>query len=410
MTVHATLRHGALGASAVAAVTTLLLAAGCSAPPGTGVDTGDEVPEFAGSLGLPGNGLPGNGSPGNGSSGVSAPAANGAATATGNTNAPASGAGGSANTSPGEPIAGSGIGLQPAASNANAGPSSGAGGSSMAGMQPGTSPGAAGSSFEPAATGSAGSTSMPPSANPPQTPPAQNPPPAPPAQNPPPTVPPPPLNADCAGAFFCDGFENVADGASPAAPLWTIIDGYSVRPESANVLVSADNARSGARALRVTGTDSRTGIRATLPQTRYFVRAWLQIDAAPLGPVFIGLGTDQNSEARLRIQGSSFATINSVGPGDKVHPDAANEGNCPECVTLVPNEWFCAEFFMDDATQNATLWIDGVEAASKVNGNGGWPVQPDNPFFFLGSMSVQGGMTGVWIDDVAAGPTRLGCD
>jgi hypothetical protein len=400
MTVHSVLRHGARGASAVAAVTTLLLAAGCSAPPGA--DTGDDVPEFAGTLGLPGNGSPGVGTPA---------ASNGAGTASGNMNAPApaSGAGGSANTSAGEQT-GSGIGLQPAPSNANAGQNPGAGGSSMAGA----STGAAGSSFDPGATGNAaGSTSMPPSANPP-TPPAQNPPPnnqppAPPAQNPPPTTPPPPLNADCATAFFCDGFENVADGASPSASLWSIIDGYSVRPQSANVLVSADNARSGASALRVTGTNSRTGVRATLPQTRYFVRAWLQIDSASPGPVFIGLGTDQNSEARLRIQGSSFATINSVGPGDKVHPDA-NDGNCPECITLVPNEWFCAEFFMDDATQNATLWIDGVEAASKVNGDGGWPVQPDNPFFFLGSMSVQGAISGVWIDDVAAGPARLGCD
>jgi hypothetical protein len=401
MTVHSALRHGALGAAA--AVTTLLLAAGCSAPPGA--DTGDDVPEFAGTLGLPGNGGPGVGAP-------AASNGNGAATASGNTNAPApaSGAGGSANTSAGEQT-GSGIGLQPAPSNANAGQNPGAGGSSMAGVEPGT--GAAGSSFEPGVTGSAGSTSMPPSANPPnppaQNPPPSNPPPAPPAQNPPPSAP-PPLNADCGTAFFCDGFEGVADGASPAAPLWTIIDGYSVRPQSANVLVSADNVRSGARALRVIGTDSRTGVRATLPQTRYFVRAWLQIDSAQPGPVFIGLGTDQNSEARLRVQGSSFATINSVGPGDKVHPDAANSGNCPECVTLVPNEWFCAEFFMDDATQNATLWIDGVEAASKVNGDGGWPVQPDNPFLFVGSMSVQGAITGVWIDDVAAGPARLGCD
>jgi hypothetical protein len=401
MTVHSALRHGALGASTVAALTALLLASGCSAPPGT--DTGDDVPEFAGTLSLPGSGNPGTGSPGVGVPGAS----NGAGTASGNTNtsAPASGAGGSANTSAGEQT-GSGIGLQPAASNANTGQNPGAGGSTMAGTEP--SSGAAGSSFEPGATGNAGSTSMPPSANPP-APPAQNPPPTPPAQNPPPISPPPPLNADCTAAFFCDGFENVADGASPSASLWSIIDGYSVRPQSANVLVSADNARSGARALRVSGTDSRTGVRATLPQTRYFVRAWLQIDSASPGPVFIGLGTDQNSEARLRIQGNSFATINSVGPGDKVHPDA-NSGNCPECITLVPNEWFCAEFFMDDATQNATLWIDGVEAASKVNGDGGWPVQPDNPFFFLGSMSVQGAISGVWIDDVAAGPARLGCD
>jgi hypothetical protein len=126
--------------------------------------------------------------------------------------------------------------------------------------------------------------------------------------------------------------------------------------------------------------------------------------------VFIGLGTDQNSETRLRIQGRSFATINTVGPGDAVRPNEANSGNCANCVTLTPNRWFCAEFSIDNATQAATLWIDGVEAASIVNGQGGWPVQPAAPKLFLGSMGVQGGQAGVFIDDVAVGSTRIGCN
>jgi hypothetical protein len=79
-------------------------------------------------------------------------------------------------------------------------------------------------------------------------------------------------------------------------------------------------------------------------------------------------------------------------------------------VTLAANEWFCAEMFVDNATRNATLWIDGAEAASVVNGDGGWSVQPANPKAFLGLMALQGGSTGVWIDDVVAGPNRIGCD
>jgi hypothetical protein len=133
------------------------------------------------------------------------------------------------------------------------------------------------------------------------------------------------------------------------------------------------------------------------------------VDAVPLGPVFMGLGTDQNAEIRLRIQGQSFATINVV-PGDAVRPAGANGGGCPTCLTLRANQWFCAEMFVDDATRNATLWIDGVEAASVVNGDGGWSAQPATPAAFLGLMAVQGGSTGVWIDDVVAGPNRIGCN
>jgi hypothetical protein len=369
----------------------MLLALACSAPPGTGDDGDGDIPEFRGTIpgaGTPATGVPATGSPGAAPSNT--PPTSGA---------PATGAGGSS----GNEAVGAGVPFSPTPSNdAN----QGAGGSAMVAPAPGPNVGAGGSGM----TGAGGGSMTPNEGTPdPQTPPND-----PPPQNPPPPVTPPPVtpppSGDCAGQFFCDGFESVGDGASPTPALWTIIDGYAERDQSANVQVSGDNARSGGQALRVASSGSRNGIRADLPQTRYFVRAFVMADAVPLGPVFIGLGTDQNSEIRLRIQGQSFATINTVGPGDAVRPGAATSGNCPECVTLAANEWFCAEMFIDNATQNATLWIDEVEAASIVNGQGGWPVQPATPALFLGSMGLQGGQTGVWIDDVVAGPNRIGCD
>jgi hypothetical protein len=371
----------------IARAVPVALALGCSAPPGTGED--DDLPEFQGTLGAPGPGAPATATPGTGTPSSVPPASS---------NAPATGAGGSS----GSEQVGAGAPLTPP-SGASSGQPSGAGGSAMVPPASGPNAGAAGNSMGSGTATGAGGAGMGPIEEDPD-----DDEPVPPPVTPPPVNPVP--NANCAGQFFCDDFEGVADGASPTAALWTIIDGYSERPASANVQVSADNARSGGQALRVANTNSRAGVRGRLPQTRYFVRAWFQIDSAPVGPVFIGLGTDQNSEARLRIQGQSFATINTVGPGDKVHPDAANSGNCPDCVTLTPNNWFCAEMFIDNAAQNATLWIDDVEAATLVNGDGGWPVQPANPALFLGSMSVQGGQTGVWIDDVVAGPNRIGCD
>jgi len=230
------------------------------------------------------------------------------------------------------------------------------------------------------------------------------------ADDPAPSTGPTPSSGDCSGQFFCDGFESVAAGASPATSLWQLIADYAPTAQSPNVQVSAANAHSGSQALRVVASQSRNGVVADLPQTRYFVRAWLQLDATPLGPVFIGLGTDQNSETRLRLSNQSYAVINTVGPGDAVRPNEATTGNCPTCRTLTPNRWFCAELFIDNASQAATLWIDGVEAASIVNGQGGWPVQPATPQLFLGSMGLQGGQAGAWIDDVVAGPERIGCE
>jgi hypothetical protein len=241
-------------------------------------------------------------------------------------------------------------------------------------------------------------------------PPVTTPPVTTPPVTPPPVTPPPAGNAGCPGQLLCEDFEGVAAGSFLTSNTWQVIDGYAADTESANVLVSTDQAHTGEQSLRVLASGARNGIVATLPMNRYFLRAWLRVDAAPLGPVFIGLGTDQNSETRLRIQGQSLATINTVGPGDAVRPGAATSGNCPECVPMPVATWFCAEFFIDQATQSATLWINETEAASIVNGQGGWPVQPAAPKLFLGSMGLQGGMAGVFIDDVAVGTTRLNCD
>jgi hypothetical protein len=266
----------------------------------------------------------------------------------------------------------------------------------MAGMN---AAGAGGAGNAPA-TGAAGGAQMPPAQPGMMPPPAMM----------PPATPPPTAPVNCGSQFLCEDFEGVAAGASPNAAVWTLFDSYSQRATSPNVQVSTQLAHGGRQALHVVASGGRSGIVATLPQSSYFMRAWLNIEAAPVGPVFIGLGTDQNSEIRLRIQGRSAATINTFGQGtDAVHPDA-NSGNCPECITLTPNRWFCAEFSIDNAGQNATLWIDGVEAASIVNGDKGWPAQPAQPKLFVGSMGLQGGMTGVYVDDVAAGPTRIGCN
>jgi hypothetical protein len=223
---------------------------------------------------------------------------------------------------------------------------------------------------------------------------------------PPVTTPPVAANANCPGQFFCDGFEGVAAGASPDAALWKVMDTYNLTTKpTATVQVSTANAHGGGQALHVVGGQTRSGVIATLPQSSYFLRAWLQVDAVPRGPVLMGLGTDQNNEVRLRIFNQSWATINSPSENDAVRPDGAKTNDCPTCVTLVPNRWFCAEFAIDNAVQTATLSIDGVEAATLI----GAPGQPASPQAFLGSMGLEGGMTSVWIDDVVAGPARIGC-
>ena len=391
--------------AALVALSALLLAAGCSAPPGA--DTGEDgVPEFGAfqpsatdTAGTPGA--------------ATAPGSNVAT----NTPSASAGAGGASS----EPVGNGGIGLQPASPAPSGSQSQGAGGSAMvapsAGAAGAAPVGAGGSSLEPN-TGSAGSTSMPPSDGnpPPQAPPPDDGnPPAPNDGNPPPDdgnepAPAPAPSGDCNGAFFCDGFESVAPGATPTPSVWRVIAGFNVTEADPKVTVTAAEARSGAQSLRITEDSGRTGVLATLPQSSYFVRAFFQLDAAPLGTVFIGGGTSENNETRFRIQGQSYATINSVtGGNDPVRPADANSGNgCPGCFTLPVNEWFCAELAIDNAASTATLFINDVEVA--VAGPDAFAPQPAQPLLFLGSWGLQGGATGVFIDDVAVGPERFGCN
>ena len=367
----------------------LLVVAGCSAPPGSDAED-DGVPAY-GAYTPPSGVNPATPTAGNPANGGGAPAATG--TSSNNEQTGSSGA----------------IGLTPSQNGgSNAGSNTGAGGSAMTGSNTGAS-----GTGDTGAMGSAGSTAMPPADGnqqpPAQNPPAQQPPQQPPAQQPPAQQPPtdPAPSGNCGNAFFCDDFESVANGASPTAALWTIVNSFALADSSPAVTVSNGNARSGNQALRVTAAQTRNGILASVPQTSYHVRAFIQLDSTPLGPIFIGLGNDQNSEMRFRIQGQSFATINST-QGDAVRPANANGGGCPECVALVPNQWMCVEMFVDSAARTTTLSIDGEQVA--VAGPDVFTAQPASPNVFLGSWGLQGGATGVWIDDVAVGPQAIGCN
>ncbi len=207
---------------------------------------------------------------------------------------------------------------------------------------------------------------------------------------------------------MCEDFEGVAAGGSPDPAKWSLVANYTYDvAQSDLVQVSTEKKRSGNQALRV-AANGLAGAIAEVSAQSFYLRAFMQVDEAPLGPVLAGIGSDHNSELRFRIQQNAWATINII-PGDAVLPQAARDGNCPDCPSITPNEWFCMEFFVDAASQTAGLWIDEVEVFSGVV-TGDWPTLGNPAHVRLGTMDLQGGSTGLWVDDVAIGTTRIGCD
>lgn len=126
----------------------------------------------------------------------------------------------------------------------------------------------------------------------------------------------PPNSAGC--DLLCEDFES-ASGGVPDPAKWSLVANYTYDVASSDLVqVSGDKKHGGAQALHV-AANGLAGVVAEIPAQRFYVRAFMQVDAAPLGPVLAGIGTDHNSELRFRIQQNSWATINII-PGDAVLP------------------------------------------------------------------------------------------
>lgn len=216
---------------------------------------------------------------------------------------------------------------------------------------------------------------------------------------------PPSGGGDCSQLLLCEDFES-ANAPDPAK--WSLVANYTYDITQSDLIrVGTEQKHGGSKALRV-DANGLAGILADIPAQKFYVRAFMRVDAAPLGPVLMAVGADHNSELRFRIQQNSWGTINIV-PSDSVLPQAAREGNCPTCPQVTANEWFCMEFFVDAATKSAGLWLNGVETED-ASGIGDFPNVGNPVRLRFGTMDLQGGSTGVWVDDIKVGTQRLGCE
>lgn len=226
---------------------------------------------------------------------------------------------------------------------------------------------------------------------------------------------PPVTNPSCADLLLCDDFETATPGASPDPARWSLSLNYNPNaPPSPDVSVDNTVSHGGSQSVRINGSGEPRDIVATVPVDRLFVRAFLRLSSAPTGggPVLMAVGGDQNSDVRLRLWAGQVATLNT-GNGDSIVPNAATSGNCPECLNVPSDTWFCAEMFVDNAQQSVILWIDEAEAGRVTNNdwNSTWPTFPAQTNVRLGFWGLQGAnATTVWIDDVAIGSERIGCN
>lgn len=222
--------------------------------------------------------------------------------------------------------------------------------------------------------------------------------------------------ADCSSLPLCTDFDSDTVGTVPAG--FTANLGYGAGNNPERVAVTSEEAHSAPNSVKVVGTDSLYGIEYANPGDTFYLRTWLKV----IGPmngnlVVVGAGTDPNNEVRMRVhradENTPHSVVANVVPGDGLSPvNSAGGLPCTDCVAL-PDDWFCFEMYVDRASQTLKFWVGDEQAVNMENNaplhsNSTWPSSLS--ILRLGAMSANGGSATVYIDDVAVGPSRIGCN
>jgi len=237
---------------------------------------------------------------------------------------------------------------------------------------------------------------------------------------------PAPAGAACGpAAFFCEGFEDFAEGAAQQNDAW--------RPEGA---ASIDGqAAEGARALRLqpgNGQFARIALNNfSAPNNSLFGRMFLRVEALPSAPNFahwvVVEATGSGSSERVRPLGGQFIDIQDRGIRTNfwgAGADGGPTGDWTHWDNGAPVEaraaaYQCIEWRMNGADSAIDVWIDEAFQPSLSVSRDNNPRNITFVFPTFNNMTIgwgvfQGGTTpatfDVHIDDIVLSTQRAGCN
>jgi hypothetical protein len=240
-----------------------------------------------------------------------------------------------------------------------------------------------------------------------------------------PATPTPSSGGSCAGAVFCDGFENQT-GSTPAG-AWQV--SYPNCQGTGTVSVDRTVAHSGSTSIRVDGHNgycnhvffglplSFAGLSSDL-YVRYFIR---HTTALPTGHVTFAAMRDANDGGNdLRMGGQNGALQWNRQSDDATLPAQSPVGVALS-MPLPTNQWECVEFEVNEAQGAMRTWLNGTEVAGLHLDNVPTPDvdaqwlqnrpnwRPALTDLRLGWESYSDGDDTLWFDDVAIGAQQIGC-
>jgi hypothetical protein len=262
-------------------------------------------------------------------------------------------------------------------------------------------------------------TTAPPTTPPPTTAPPTTPPPttAPPTTGPPPTTPP----ATCGSLVICDGFE-AQTGSTPAG-AWAVSNANCSGTGTASIDTSV--ARTGSRSLRINGGEgycnhvfvkSSTALTGTIWYARFYVRHSTALPSAHVTLVAMRDANDGGHDLRMGGQNSKLQWNRESD--DQTLPVQSPAGVALSAA-LPTNTWSCVEFMVNGANGQMQTWLNGTDVPGLREDGVATPdidqqwlnrtYRPALTDFRLGWESYGVGLDTLWYDDVAVGPTRIGC-
>ena len=224
---------------------------------------------------------------------------------------------------------------------------------------------------------------------------------------------------------FCESFEGVPSG-SPADPaVWT--------STSADLVVSSERAARGKQSLHVPPINGgnkyiRQSKSFSMPgmASAFYGRMFLWVERFPLeNPADNGKTVYHwtTVQAAAKADGSGFAV--RLGGHKRVtnalwlrlniepHSALAETGLFDKVFPQKAQRWYCVEFYLDSAKNEARFWYDGVELPD-LHWQNTMPAYdfPDFQSLAFGWAEYQGTKTPfeAYIDEIALDPHPIGCD
>jgi hypothetical protein len=245
----------------------------------------------------------------------------------------------------------------------------------------------------------------------------------------------------CAGLSLCDNFDSQASGSPPDATLWTLIGGKTCSGQGTPWPFTVDSTQSHSppNSMKVSGGDScgplmlNTSAFTQLTGNDVYGRFYMRLSDTAMTfdhAFFMALGltsgtfntSNQGDYLQLASEGAGNATnvfMWQTSDGN-ILPDKNTTGGATSTYPQA-NTWTCVEFH---TSQTGTLetWVDGnaVPGLTYIPGtttkmssvNDQWtapsPFKPTSIGF--GWTVFSGENLTVWFDDIAVGPTRIGCN